>query len=92
MAVEQVAAAGRCQVSADNDTCGNDQLYIYLGTIPPHKIIDLILTPETMLPGVEKNIASAIEEGDFERIAAVTKIRDQMKALQPDDLINLVVS
>jgi hypothetical protein len=65
--------------------------FIYFGTVPPHKI-ELETTAENMLPGVEHNLASAVEEGNAERIASLTKMRDQMKALQLDQALNLVVS
>ena len=65
--------------------------FIYFGTVPPHKI-ELEPTAENMLPGVEHNLASAVEEGNAERIASLTKMGDQMKALQLDQALNLVVS
>jgi len=65
--------------------------FLYFGTIRPARI-DLPVTPEVMLPGIEANIASAIEEADVERMVSLTALRDQVKALPPDQQLNLVVS
>jgi len=52
--------------------------WIYFGTIKPARI-DLRPTPETMLPGIESNIASALEEGDADRVAQLSELRDQIR-------------
>jgi hypothetical protein len=65
--------------------------YIYFGTVAPHKI-DLVPTAENMLPAFEHNLACAVKEGNAERIAKLRAERDQLKALPPDQLIELVVA
>jgi hypothetical protein len=61
--------------------------WIYFGTIPPHKI-ELRTTPTTMLPGIEDNLAEAIECADADRIARLTWLRDEMKSLPCDQLVS----
>jgi hypothetical protein len=65
--------------------------WIYLGTIKPSRI-ELNPTAERMLPGIEHNLASAIKEGDAERVKALTEMRDKVSALEPDCLLNLQVA
>jgi hypothetical protein len=45
-----------------------------------------------MLPAFEHNLACAVKEGNAERIAKLRAERDQLKALPPDQLIELVVA
>jgi hypothetical protein len=63
--------------------------WIYFGTIKPARI-ELNMTPMRALPGIEYNLADAIEENDPGRIATITAFRDQMKALPLDQPINIV--
>jgi hypothetical protein len=65
--------------------------WLYLGTIKPSRI-DLKLTPALALPGIESNIASAIEKGDDDRIADLTALREQIRAAPADALLRLMCS
>jgi hypothetical protein len=65
--------------------------WLYLGTIKPSRI-DLKLTPALALPGIESNIASAVEKGDDDRIADLTALREQIRAAPADALLRLMCS
>jgi hypothetical protein len=65
--------------------------WLYLGTIKPSRI-DLRLTAALALPGIEHDLTSAIKEGDGDRIARLTELREQVGAVPPDDLVRFVDS
>jgi len=64
------------------------QWWIYFGTIKPDRI-DLLVTPETMLPEVEYNLASAVKEGDADRIERIVTVRDQIKLMPAGQTFSL---
>jgi hypothetical protein len=63
--------------------------WIYLGTIKPSRI-ELDTTAALMLPGIEYNLANAIEEGtNPERIKELTEKRDLLLSLPPETMLDL---
>jgi hypothetical protein len=64
--------------------------WIYFGTIKPARI-ELQPTPENMLPGIEDCVASAIKEGEANKVARFTELRDQIKGLPFGTPINFNV-
>jgi hypothetical protein len=60
--------------------------WVYFGTIKPARI-ELKMTAGLALPGIEENLASAIEKGDADRIARLTELRDHLSALPHNQLV-----
>jgi hypothetical protein len=67
-----------------------EHYWIYFGTIRPARI-ELQPTSENMLPGIEDCLASAIKEGEANKVARFTELRDQIKALPFGTPINFNV-
>jgi hypothetical protein len=57
--------------------------WVYFGTIKPARI-DLQITAGLALPSAEKILASAMEKGDPVGIARATELREQIRAMPPD--------
>ena len=64
--------------------------WVYFGTIKPARI-ELKMTAGLTLPGIEENLASAIEEGAANKVARFTELRDQIKSLPFGTPINFNV-
>jgi hypothetical protein len=62
---------------------GQEHWFIYFGVIKP-VWTDLQMTAGLALPGIERRLADAIEEGDLAAMRQLTDIRDKFKKEPPD--------